>query len=757
MKNLKEILPEIYQLETSDPVGHGSSADVWKVKHKAWNKFLAVKVLSNIDAVDNIKNECDKWIRLGMHPNIVNCYYVKEIENIPCIFCEWCDNESLYEHINQTSDSLYPEDQAMQLERLLRIAIQIMLGLQYTHSVGGFCHGDVKPQNIMLTKDGQAKLTDFGCAGIKGVSGTQAYFSPEQRRLYEQDDSTLLTSATDVYSWAVTVLEMFMCGKSWKYGTEVLRILKQTPDIEMPDELRALLEECLSVHPVDRPDDKQILQQLGKIYSKYCNSDFYSNAENLILNTKYYETADFCNNRALSLIDMNQYDNAEKYFKKAIEISPHHSAATYNKAIFDWQCGKNDFNIVRSVVSSLKNPAVKQFAEQQCSTVKDFCLIQDFKAEDDIISIQFSLDSKAIMILYPNQERFCLEIESGTPIDPDSCQWDNMHHDATDRLGRHITETIGNEVSYFGESNGKTQTRIIPIESIRICSQYTFNKNGSLFAVAYDEPFDYEIDILEFDLGDDLGYWLCEIETFEELTEKYHKFNDLINRFEEISDISEKIALLTELEPLKDIGGDCLERYFKAKESLCYSCTRQNFRISTELFYLPFEEEITKIIMTEDAKYIMNINQYNDYAFLINTKSSKMESLDLNILWAGMSWIEQLSLTKDGKIQAIFSDKPDEPTEDEKTKGFSLTVSPESVFETRSWQFYRENFEDLDQFISQNKRSLIPEAPIPLSIKKECQEKNYTHLKINRNFTRLLAVTKTNEIIVYYLDYDLSI
>ncbi len=748
MKNLNEILPDIYHIESAEPVGKGSSAEVWKVRHKAWNRFLAVKVLSNIDAAENIRNECSQWSKLGMHPNIVNCYYVKDLENIPCIFCEWCDGGSLHEQISQSSPVLYPEEKNLRLEKMLGIAIQVMLGLQYTHSVGEFCHGDVKPQNILLTKTGQAKLTDFGCAGIKGVSGTREYFSPEQLALYEQDESVLLTPATDVYSWAVTVLEMFCGGKTWDCGTKVPGIFREMQNKEMPDELIALLEECLSLHPDDRPDDSQILHKLGEIYSRYCNSDLYSNAENLILNTKYYETADFCNNRALSFIDMEQYDNANLYFRKAIEISPHHSAAIYNKAIFDWLHGNNKFDIVSSVVSSLNHPDVKKFAEQQCSKVKDFEPVKILKNgipdRYDVKTIQFSCDSRAVKIVYKNQENFCLEIESENEINPDSCQWEDMHHDAIDRLGRHIQE-FSDRMSYF--CDGNTKTRKVQNELTSIYEKYTFNKDGSLFAILND---DSEIDIREFDLGDDFGYWMCEIQTFEELAEKYRKFNDLMNRFSETSDTSEKITLLTELEPLKDIGGDCLEQYFKAKESLYHCCIRQNIRIGAEIFYSACQDCIEKIIMSEDGRYILFFVNH-DCGSLIDTKKSEDISLDWNV--DPCSEVKQLNVTKKGEFQVIYS------CEDQNEKEILclFTFYPEDVGEIDVQNWSGTEFYDVDKFISENKNSLVPKPRIPFVIKQECQKKNYVYWQINRAYTRLLAVTKKNEMIIYHLDYDLSV
>ena len=256
-KDLRKILPDIYEVTDSAPAGEGASAQVWRVRHTRWNKELAVKMLSNADARENIENECDKWIRLDLHPNIVGCYYVRELEGTLCIFCEWCGGGTLHEHIADCSPLLYPEDPDEQKERLLKTAAQIMTALCYTHSFGGYFHGDVKPENIMLTEEGTAKLSDFGCAGIKGISGTRAYFSPEQERIFREGDSRELTFKTDTYSWAVTVLEMIMQGRSWHTGTEAPEALGYIGASDTPEGLAELLSDCLSTDPCDRPGRRQ--------------------------------------------------------------------------------------------------------------------------------------------------------------------------------------------------------------------------------------------------------------------------------------------------------------------------------------------------------------------------------------------------------------------------------------------------------------------------------------------------------------------
>ena len=84
----------------------GGMGSVWKVLHKNWNSILAMKrpqprFFQEGSALRKtlFVKECENWINLGMHPNIVSCYYVREIGGVPTVFSEWMDHGSLRERI----------------------------------------------------------------------------------------------------------------------------------------------------------------------------------------------------------------------------------------------------------------------------------------------------------------------------------------------------------------------------------------------------------------------------------------------------------------------------------------------------------------------------------------------------------------------------------------------------------------------------------------------------------------------------------
>ena len=97
-----DLLLGTYRVE-SDAVRGGMGA-VWRVHHTGWDVDLAMKrprpeVFRTEGQKQRFTDECQFWMNLGLHPNIVSCYYVREIEGIPTIFSEWMDKGSLESHI----------------------------------------------------------------------------------------------------------------------------------------------------------------------------------------------------------------------------------------------------------------------------------------------------------------------------------------------------------------------------------------------------------------------------------------------------------------------------------------------------------------------------------------------------------------------------------------------------------------------------------------------------------------------------------
>ena len=173
----------------SDPI-LGGMGSVWRVRHQEWKADLAMKrpqprffAEGGDRKKEQFVHECEYWINLGLHPNIVSCYYVREIGGVPTIFSEWMENGDLASRIRD--GMLYGGSEGEVQKRLLDIAVQCARGLDYAHH-NGLIHQDIKPANLLVTHNGgNLKLIDFGLSDTdahylnKGAAGTLQYVAPE--------------------------------------------------------------------------------------------------------------------------------------------------------------------------------------------------------------------------------------------------------------------------------------------------------------------------------------------------------------------------------------------------------------------------------------------------------------------------------------------------------------------------------------------------------------------------------------------------
>ena len=344
----------------SDAIVSGGMGRVWRVHHTGWNVDLAMKrpraeFFSGEKSKLDFINECDTWINLGLHPNIVSCYYVRLIDDIPTIFSEWMDGGDLAHAIN--SGSLYEdfhENPAQVQKRILDIAIQFARGLHYAHEsrdesgkTQNLIHRDVKPGNVLLSKSGEVKVSDFGLtksvtrppqgtpAGDAEAScfkGTLVYCSMEQM------DEKPLTQRTDLYSWAVSVMELYVGGHPWANGVVAGLNCQQyfsEAQIPIPAPMTDLLERCLASEPDDRPHDfGLVIAELRAIYRMETGEDYPREASKAAA-----DTADSLNNRALSMLDIGKREEAEKLWERTLKLSQAHMEGLYNSSLYRWRSG----------------------------------------------------------------------------------------------------------------------------------------------------------------------------------------------------------------------------------------------------------------------------------------------------------------------------------------------------------------------------------------------------------------------------------
>jgi len=358
-----------YQIE-SKPF-KGGMGFVFRVRHNIWNVKLAMKQpyrekFQTEEDKKTFTEECRRWIDLGLHPHIVSCYYVREIDGIPSIFSEWMDEGSLKDWIGEPDEygnmngKLYEGNDETVLERILNFSIQMAWGLNYAHKQN-LIHNDVKPANLLLSLNLTVKIADFGIAhAIASLTDetnrhelgyTPAYCSPEQKEKRIED----IKAQTDIWSWAVSVLEMFVGQRQWFDGTIAGLACEEYFDmayIPIPESMKDLLRHCFQINPKERPRDfSEIGKQLLEIYSEVTGKTYARTEPETVA-----ETTNNLNNKALSFLDLDDPEEAENCWAKALKIDPGHAESLYNRSVHLWRSKKiDDAEAIRLLVSNTVN------------------------------------------------------------------------------------------------------------------------------------------------------------------------------------------------------------------------------------------------------------------------------------------------------------------------------------------------------------------------------------------------------------------
>ncbi|MCR5031403.1 MAG: Stk1 family PASTA domain-containing Ser/Thr kinase [Lachnospiraceae bacterium] len=215
--------------EIVEKIGTGGMSDVYKAKDNKLNRLVAVKVLKqefseNANFVSKFRTEAQAAAGL-MHPNIVNVYDVGEEGGIYFIVMELVDGITLKNYIVKKV--------RLSVKEAISIAIQVSMGIEAAHN-NHIIHRDIKPQNIMISKDGKVKVTDFGIAKAatsntitSNVMGSVHYTSPEQARGGFSDEKS------DIYSLGITMFEMVTGRVPFNGDTTVAIAIKQIQE-KMP-------------------------------------------------------------------------------------------------------------------------------------------------------------------------------------------------------------------------------------------------------------------------------------------------------------------------------------------------------------------------------------------------------------------------------------------------------------------------------------------------------------------------------------------
>ncbi|MDR2169375.1 MAG: protein kinase [Planctomycetaceae bacterium] len=388
MWNIGDVVLGIYEvipISGNEPFSEGGVGVVHRVYHREWDMELAVKspkphVFQTESGKLNYEKEAQTWIELGLHPNIVTCYLVRRISDIPRLFAEFVNDGSLKQWI--LDGRLYSDGKPAALLRILNIAIQSAWGLEHAHSQK-LLHLDVKPANIMMS--GQiAKVTDFGLAqGISEIAisesdadikrripiaaggMTPGFCSPEQYESFEKtknhdfDNLPEITLQSDIWSWGISLFAMFHgrapCRKGGQTARKVLEIFLREP-VEserplMPPQVAELLFNCFELDPSRRPATMgEVAEKLTAIYRELSGVAFPRSKP-----VSATWTPETINNRAASMLDLGKPAEAKQLLDQAAELQPWHPEVTYNQTILQWRAAQiTDLQAVEKLEALVK-------------------------------------------------------------------------------------------------------------------------------------------------------------------------------------------------------------------------------------------------------------------------------------------------------------------------------------------------------------------------------------------------------------------
>ena len=245
--------------ELLELIGKGGMSSVYKAHDRLLDRQIAVKILhphftEDEEYVERFRREARAVAQLS-HPNIVTVIDRGEDERRQFIVFEYVEGENLKQMLERTGP--------MPVRDALLLTLQMARALAFAHG-RGLIHRDVKPQNVLLNADGQAKMTDFGIArsvDVQGVTitgtvlGTSEYIAPEQARGQRVD------AQTDVYSLGVVLYELLVGGVPYEGETFVTVALKHVnepvpPVLErrpdLPPRVALAVERAMAKSPDER-------------------------------------------------------------------------------------------------------------------------------------------------------------------------------------------------------------------------------------------------------------------------------------------------------------------------------------------------------------------------------------------------------------------------------------------------------------------------------------------------------------------------
>ncbi len=213
-KYIGQLLDDRYEIQKL--IGEGGMSVVYRALDHRLSRMVAVKIMreemAGVEEFREVFNTESHAVAMLSHPNIVTVYDVSHSEDIEYIVMELVNGITLRQYMDRKG--------ALSWQEMLHFSKQIAAALSHAHS-HGIIHRDIKPQNVMLLRDGTVKVGDFGVAAVDAVAfegdgeavGSIHYVAPEQARGASPD------ARSDIYSLGVTMYEMLTARKPYDGDT----------------------------------------------------------------------------------------------------------------------------------------------------------------------------------------------------------------------------------------------------------------------------------------------------------------------------------------------------------------------------------------------------------------------------------------------------------------------------------------------------------------------------------------------------------
>ena len=356
-------------------IGKGSFAEIYLVQEDCKDEPKVLKrPKARFSLNDRLSrlfvHEAELWISLGISPNIVTAYDVRVIDGLVHLLIEYVDGSALSDHLPPAG---------MDLRKLLRTAMDIANGLSFAWRKYKVTHGDLHPGNLLITKDGSVKITDFGLAysylhlydvigaEMKGHgmpkpllsanSRNPCYLSPEQI-----SDWFLVDTRSDIYAFGVLLYHMatgqFPFKAVVRNGWEAISQWHLNGDLTSPDYLRKELPPeiaqvivcCLKKEPKERYQDfESVWAELKKSNDKYgFTSSYQKHIDSLRHPIEEMTTklGDILTPRlemeGLALQEIGKHREALEKFNESLKLKPEEFSTWLNKGNSHFVLGEID-------------------------------------------------------------------------------------------------------------------------------------------------------------------------------------------------------------------------------------------------------------------------------------------------------------------------------------------------------------------------------------------------------------------------------